>query len=461
MWSPLMDNDPTGATQHFSSKADRDWGLRTGRVGDNADEAPLTVSHRFGLPTITTNGAAAMVYMLLGVRVSKQANAGQYVPLNLCMVLDQSLSMRGEKMERVKDAARYVINKLGPQDTLSIISFNDRANLIVAAQPVRDHREMHDLVDNIVPRGATELATGIRMGMDQLRLRPQQRNAVSAMLLLTDGDTYGDAPRCMELAEQAHRQQIQITPLGVGEAWNEDLLEALAYRSGTHSEYINQPSAIVTAFQTHVEALQATYARNAQLVIQTPDGIRLAQLHRTRPLIGRVEVLPAVGTDGQAFSLGSLHADEEQEFLLEFVVQPTAPGPVTLARVQLVYEQTATTGQVRFPYEVVIQAEPSTGPAPALDATVKTAVEKVVAYKLQQKAWQALNEGNLAVATQQLRMVATRLIDAGEDDLAQTVQAEVAHLERTGHASPAGTKQIKYGTRGLGRTQTMRPAPGT
>ena len=138
----LMDNDPAGATQHFTGKADRDWGLRTGRVADDSDETPLAVSHRFGLPTITPNGAAAMVYMLLGVHVSKKANAGQYVPLNLCMVLDQSLSMRGEKMERVKDAARYVINKLGPQDTLSVVSFNDRANLVVTAQPVRDHREL-------------------------------------------------------------------------------------------------------------------------------------------------------------------------------------------------------------------------------------------------------------------------------------------------------------------------------
>ena len=312
-----------------------------------------------------------------------------------------------------------------------------------------------------MPRGGTELARGIRMGMDQLRLRPQQRNAVSAMLLLTDGATYGDEVTCKELAEQARRQQIQITPLGVGEEWNEDLLEVVAYQSGSHSEYINQPSAIVTAFQNHVEALQATYARNAQLVIQTPDGVRLAQIHRTRPLIGRVDVLPAVGSDGQAFSLGSLHAGEEQEFLLEFVVQPPAPGSVTLGRVQLVYDPASTSGQVRFPYEITIQAEATPGPVPPLDATVKTAVEKVVAYKLQQKAWQALNEGNLAVATQQLRMVATRLIDAGEDDLAQTVQAEVAHLERTGHASPAGTKQIKYGTRGLGRTQAMRPASGT
>ena len=456
-----MDNDPAGATQHFSSKADRDWGLRTGRVGDDSDNPPLAVSHRFGLPTITANGAAAMVYMLLSVRVAKQANAGQYVPLNLCLVLDQSMSMRGEKMERVKDAARYVINKLGPQDTLSVVSFNDRATLVVTAQPVRDHGELQDQVDNIVPRGGTELARGIRMGLDQVRLRPQQRNAVSAMLLLTDGATYGDEVTCKELAEQARRQQIQITPLGVGEEWNEDLLEVVAYQSGSHSEYIDQPASIVTAFQNHVEALQATYARNAQLVIQTPEPVRLAQLHRTRPLIGRVEVLPAVGTDGQAFALGSLHAGEEQEFLLEFVVQPTAPGLLPLGRVQLIYDQASTAGQVRVPYEVTIPVAADTGPVPPLDPTVKMAVEKVVAYKLQQKAWQELNDGNLVSATHKLRMVATRLIEAGEDELAHTVQAEVAHLERTGQASPAGTKQIKYGTRGLGRTQAMRPAPGT
>src|SRR5262249_26707099 len=161
-----------------------------------------------------------------------------------------------------------------------------------AAEEVRDSRELKNLVDGIQPRGGTELAAGIRMGLEELHQRAAQRNMVSALLLLTDGRTYGDETACMTLAEQAQRQHIQITPLGLGEEWNEDLLEALAFRSGSHSEYIDQPSAIVTAFKRNVEALQSTYARNARLQVHAQEGVRLSQLHRTGPLIGRVEVLP-------------------------------------------------------------------------------------------------------------------------------------------------------------------------
>jgi Mg-chelatase subunit ChlD len=443
-----------GPTQFIGNRAN-DWGLAASRNGDDPAATALLVSHRFGMPTIAPGRDATMIYSLLRITVTERANGGQYIPLNLCLVLDQSLSMRGEKMERVKDAARYVIEKLGPNDTLSVVSFNDRATLVVAAQPVHNHLELKDHVDGIVPRGGTELAKGITMGLDQLRVRAQQRNTVSALLVLTDGRTYGDDATCLELAERARRQQILITPLGVGEEWNEDLLEAMAYRSGSHSEYIDQPSAIVTAFQTHIEALQATFGRNTRLIVQTPENVRLAQLHRVSPLLGRVEVVPGAGTDAQTFSLGNLHAGEEQEFLLDLVAQRPPPGRVQLADIRVVYEPAIGLGQARVPYDLAILAED--GGTPSLDPAVKTAVEKVVAYKLQQKAWQDVNEGNVVVATHRLRMVATRLIAAGEEELARTVQAEADHLERTGQTSATGTKQIKYGTRGLGRTQAMRP----
>jgi Ca-activated chloride channel family protein len=455
-----MLDDLTGHTQHMSGRLGHDRGLKTGRVdGDDLTVDPATISHRYGTATILPQTDPSMVYALLTIAISAQANAGRYVPLNLCLVFDQSLSMRGEKMDRAKDAARYVIDQLGPQDTLGVVSFNDRATLVMAAEEVRDARELKNLVDTIQPRGGTELAAGIRMGLDELRQRAQQRNTVSALLLLTDGRTYGDENECMALAEQAQRQQIVITPLGVGDEWNEDLLEALAYRSGSHSEYIDQPAAIVTAFQRNIEALQSTYARNARLLVQAQEGVRLSQLHRTSPLIGRVEVLPGAGSDVQTFAIGSLHAGEEQEFLLELVVQNSQPGLIPLARLQLSHEMATGQGQERLAHDLSIPAAGAGAPTP-LDPAVRTAVEKVVAFKLQQKAWQDLTAGNLVAATNRLRMVATRLIDAGEDELARTVRAEVEHLERTGHASPTGTKQIKYGTRGLGHTQTMRPRSG-
>ena len=437
----------------------RDWGLSTQRVSEN-DASPLTLTHRYGVPSIPAYADATMIYALFRLDVAAHLGVEHNAPLNLALVLDQSLSMRGEKMDRVKEAARYVADQLGPPDTLAVVSFNDRATLVAPAQTGRDTALLKEQINAI--RAARWHGTGGRHshGPGSAARAGQQRNAVSAMLLLTDGRTYGDEAACMQLAEEARRLQFVITPLGVGEEWNEDLLEALAYRSGSHSEYIDRPEAIVAAFQAHVEVLQATYGRDAQLIVEPHEGVRLAQVHRTAPLIGRVEVAPGGRASSQTFLLGSLHGGEDQEFLLELVAQQAAPGEVRLARLQLLYEPVGGAGVVRRVYELTIPAVAAAGPAPALDGLVKMAVEKVVAYKLQQKAWQDLNEGNLASATQRLRMVATRLIDAGEEELARTVQAEADHLERTGQTSPTGTKQIKYGTRGLGRTQAMRLRSG-
>src|SRR5215204_1566756 len=160
-----MADDQAGATQYGSAPGG--WGTSPGRPGDSANGV-VSLSHRYGAPMIPPLRDATMVYALLQLNVADRGNGGQYTPLNLCLVLDQSHSMRGEKMDRVKDAARYVIDKLGPQDTLSVVSFNDRATLVVSAQPVSNHQELKDLVDGIIPRGGTELAKGISMGLDQL-----------------------------------------------------------------------------------------------------------------------------------------------------------------------------------------------------------------------------------------------------------------------------------------------------
>jgi hypothetical protein len=46
-------------------------------------------------------------------------------------------------------------------------------------------------------------------------------------------------------------------------------------------------------------------------------------------------------------------------------------------------------------------------------------------------------------------MAGTRLFEAGEVDLARTVQEEATRLLRSGQTSAEGRKRIKYGTRGL------------
>jgi len=427
----------------------------------NGGSAAIQFAHRLGQDPLPAAAGPQMAYTLLDVQVNSAA-ASSSLPLNVALVLDGSLSMRGEKMERVRDAARYVVEQLGPRDVLSVIAFNDRATVVLPARPAGDRSTAARVVDGIVPRGGTELAAGLKAGLDELRrgLHLTGR-AISSLLVLTDGRTYGDEQRCLELAEQARRDDLPITPLGIGDEWNEDLLETIAYRCGSHSIFIDRPAAIVAAFGQHITDLRGIVGRAGQLLIETPAETRLAGIHRVAPLIGRVEVLPSANVSEQRFSLGTLMRGETQSLLLEIVLPAVSDGMTTVACCALEWEPLDDMApQGRADYIISAPVDRYAGPTTVMDGAVKGAVERVMAYKLQKRAWQDVQEGNLVQATSKLRMVATRLLEAGETELAQTVQAEVENLERNGAASAIGTKQIKYGTRGLGRTRSMRAPAG-
>lgn len=74
---------------------------------------------------------------------------------------------------------------------------------------------------------------------------------------------------------------------------------------------------------------------------------------------------------------------------------------------------------------------------------------KIAILKMQDNAWKAMESGNVPEATRRLEMMATRLLDLGEHQLARAALLEAGRLARSGQLSPAGRKTIKYGTRSL------------
>jgi len=74
-------------------------------------------------------------------------------------------------------------------------------------------------------------------------------------------------------------------------------------------------------------------------------------------------------------------------------------------------------------------------------------VEKVSAFKLQTRALQDLQSGDVSGATQKLQSAVTRLLSQGEVELAQTMQQEIANLQQSGQLSSEGQKTMKFGTR--------------
>jgi hypothetical protein len=77
-------------------------------------------------------------------------------------------------------------------------------------------------------------------------------------------------------------------------------------------------------------------------------------------------------------------------------------------------------------------------------------MNRINLFRMQESAWEALEAGQGAHARQQLEAVATRLLDLGEEELAQIALLEAGRLTQGGQASKKGQKTIRFGTRRLG-----------
>ena len=415
--------------------------------GYEAEEDEVGLDFVPAFQAFPSMGEEQLVYILLLLRTAQHSRNSNRNPLNICLVLDQSSSMRGDKLYAIKSAARQVVDQLTPADYFSLISFNDRATTVVGCQRVSSRETIKQLIDSIEGRGGTELASGLYAGISEMRPATDKTN-LNYILLLTDGQTYGDADRCVQLGQEAARYKIVIHPMGVGTDWNEDLLETVASKSGGSSEYIKSADQIVQIFMQKIGQLRGTITQTSSLRFEPAARTRLKQAHRLSPNIAELTLLPTPDGAIEA-DLGPLGKGTEYSLLLEVIVPPSLPGHQQIGNVSLTFSNAGASGaakQVEMPLGLNF-AESTKGFA--LDPEVKMMIEKVSAFKLQARAWQDIAAGDVKGGTKRLVAVSTRLLSMGQVDLAQQVQQEVRNLEQRGTASSEGKKRIKYGTRGL------------
>src|SRR5215212_3232081 len=203
---------------------------------------------------------ASLAYLLVDIlkEDSAEASPGDFQnPVNLSLVLDTSGSMAGAKLQNLKQAVRWVIDHLNPDDRIAITLFDDEVHPLAPSTRVADAAGLLAQVDAIREAGGTAMSTGLLVGLDEAVKGASQEapaGMVSRIIVLTDGQTWGDADRCKELAKQAGAAGVPITALGVGaeEDWSIELLDALASESGGIADYIAKPEDISAAFEETV-----------------------------------------------------------------------------------------------------------------------------------------------------------------------------------------------------------------
>ena len=398
--------------------------------------------------TVGESDEPQLIYVLLEATPEGLPAQLPKLPLNLCLVIDRSSSMRGDRLIQVKDAAGKIIDQLGQDDYFSTVVFNDRAEVIVPAQRVTNKANLKRAVGSVEAAGGTEMANGMALALQEVQ-RPMLVRGISRLLLLTDGRTYGDEGRCVEIARRAQDRGIGLTALGVGNEWNEDLLETMTARENSRAQYITSTQEIATVFADELKRMHSIFVQKVRLQISTRPGGMLRSLDRVRPFIAPVPIAEEADLRWGS-SLGDWPGSDVQAFLLEVVVPPLTTGDHPLLKLALRYDMPGANLRDQLVEEIVpVSVRPASRVTYDVDGTVKYWLERLVAYRLQSSAWQDVEAGRIDEATRRLQMAGTRLFEAGEIALAQTVQEEATRLLRGGNASDEGRKRIKFGTRGL------------
>jgi Ca-activated chloride channel family protein len=368
----------------------------------------------------------------------------QRLPLNLCLVIDRSTSMHGSRLDQVKAAAHQLLETLDEHDTLAIVTFSDHAEIVWPNQPAGDSLRARAKVAAIQASGGTEILQGMQLGLAELDKR-RSLTAINHMILLTDGQTYGDEEQCLAQAVEAKKRNISISCMGLGDDWNDVLLDAIASRSGGTSAYVATADDVQRIFQEHLHSLNTLYATDLQLIVREGQGIALRNAFRLTPYLMRL------AAEKDVVPLGTLTVDNPIQLLMEFVVQPCQAGTHRLAMLELVGDVPILNRKgERIRQNLSLEfVPPSPTSMQMVPPAILSALAKITIFTMQETAWKSLDKGDVSEATRRLETMATRLLDLGEHQLARAALLEAGRLARSGHLSPAGRKAIKYGTRSL------------
>lgn len=410
----------------------------------STDAGNALVEITYSRTAVHRSNEPQLLYALVDFSCAKKATPQGLPPIQICIIVDRSSSMRGERLDMVRANILRLIYKLKPTDVLSIVTFSDRAEVLVPSGEIGDPKRFEPLVYEIFASGATEIYQGLELGLEVFRRYAGSSNSLKHLLLITDGHTYGDEERCFELAENACRDGIAINVLGIGDEWNDIFIDRLASMSGGTSVFIRTREDIADFVEQKIQSLNLTYARKTEFQLELAEYVRLGYAFKIVPNIGAVSVTFPI-------QLGALEYGRKTSVILEFEINrlPDGVSSAKIGRGKAIFEVPSKVIPLERAFveiERPIQLEWQKEKVPT---AILTAMSRLSLYRLQEKAREDFKKGNIAAASKHLKYLATRLMADGNLGLAQSALLEVEHLEKHKTFSENGEKIIKYGTRSL------------
>ncbi|WP_341526070.1 VWA domain-containing protein [Nostoc sp. UHCC 0302] len=391
--------------------------------------------------------------------ISISAIAGeleQNLPLNLCLILDQSGSMHGQPIKTVIQAVEGLLDQLKVGDRLSVIAFAGSAEVIIPNQTIQDPESIKSQIKSkLKASGGTVIADGLQLGITELM--KGTRGAVSQAFLLTDGHGESslriwkwdigkdDNKRCLELAQKAAKLNLTINTLGFGNNWNQDLLEKIADVSGGTLAHIERPEQAVDQFSRLCKRIQSVGLTNAHLLLSLVPNVRLAELKPIAQVAPDTVELPVQAETGGGFALrlGDLMQEVERVVLANIYLGQLPEGKQVIGHLQIRYDDPGQNAQGILSPMMPVYANVVRAYQPAANPQVQHSILALAKYRQTQLAEAKLQQGDRTGAVTLLQSAAKTALQIGDNNAATVLQTSATRLQAGEELSESDRKKTR------------------
>ncbi len=411
--------------------------------------AELTIECKLARRYTLENVADALAYLLIEA-VPSISTGLRSLPLNISLVIDVSGSMKGQKIRYAVEAAKLVVTSLTEDDCVSIITFSDEAQAIVPSTKGSNKAAIFSALDKIRTLSGTRMQHGMEMGIREMRKAGFSGKA-NRMIILTDGETEGEE-WCRTIALQEKDNNVVISTLGIGEKYNEYLLDDISSATLGNFFHLKTPEQISDIFQSEISSASAVALSNVTLRLNLLNDVKLESIDRIFP--SSVKLQPRIEDEGNTISIdvGNLKKDEPAVFGAKLKLPARPAGQITIARAAITYSIPSLHIKDKVETrDIIVEYTGSQDLCGSVDSEVIGYFNQLNAQGLVEQAVTEARSGNAAAAARSLTQAHAITERLGNRPLTQTIEQTIEELEQKGMLSADGVKTIKAGSR-----QTVR-----
>lgn len=208
--------------------------------------------------------------MKVVLQLSRGGSVGR-LGLDMVVVLDISGSMQGKKIQEMKTAMKFIIDKLSSIDRLSIVTFSAAAARLCPLRLITEssQSELQEIISGLTASGDTaNIIDGLQTGFKVLTDRKVSRSRVVAVIIMSDGLQINRGNQV-----DVDGSDVPVYTFGFGSDHDPTVLHEVANKSngGTFSAVIQDMDGQSLAFSRCLGKLLTVVVQDLRLTVESME----------------------------------------------------------------------------------------------------------------------------------------------------------------------------------------------